>query len=184
MAKREFLQLAHTFKPNKYGIGGWWYSEKLDGERCFWDGGISRGIPKIQVPWANNDKDNRYIELPVATGLWSRYGNVIHAPDWWLNQLPKIPLDGELWAGHGVKRQELHSWIKRLSPSDSDWEKVIYKCFGMPSLETILGDGVIDNINFKGYFTVEVLSSFYAVEVNVSFELNSFKPDLYSLALH
>ena len=31
MAKRFFLQKAHAFDPKKHGIGGWWYSEKLDG---------------------------------------------------------------------------------------------------------------------------------------------------------
>jgi ATP-dependent DNA ligase len=41
MAKREFLMLAH--KHEGQNILGWLYSEKLDGMRCFWDGGITRG---------------------------------------------------------------------------------------------------------------------------------------------
>lgn len=149
MAKREFLQLAHVLKPTKNSIGGWWYSEKLDGERCFWDGGVSRGIDKFSVPWANNTKDERYIEAPVATGLWSRYGNVIHAPDWWLNELPKIPLDAEFYASRDIKRQTLHSWIKTIIPDDELWSRVTLRCFDMPPLEIVLADGLIDNINYS-----------------------------------
>ena len=45
---------------------------------------------------------NRKAKLKKASsGLWSRYGNPIVAPDWWLDQLPNCPLDGELWAGRG-----------------------------------------------------------------------------------
>ena len=37
MARREFLQLAKTYSPDKNKIGGWCVSEKLDGTRCFWE---------------------------------------------------------------------------------------------------------------------------------------------------
>ena len=48
-----FLQLADTYNPDKHKIAGYLVSEKLDGTRCFWDGGITRGIPTDQVPWAS-----------------------------------------------------------------------------------------------------------------------------------
>jgi len=100
MINREFVMLAQVYNPSKHKIGGWFVSTKYDGQRCIWDGGASRGIPKIEVPWANNKKDERYLERPIATGLWSRYGNVIHAPDWFLDGLPTgMLLDGELWSG-------------------------------------------------------------------------------------
>ena len=89
MAKREFLMLAHTHNPTKEDIGGWFYSEKLDGMRAFWDGGVSSGLPKAQVPWANTDKDERLTKEEIATGLWSRYGNVIHAPENCTQELPR-----------------------------------------------------------------------------------------------
>ena len=99
MPKREFCQLAHDYVSGKYTVAGQFYSEKLDGQRAIWDGGVSRGIPKAQVPYANNDRDGRYVNPPIATGLWTRYGNVVHAPDWILDQLPALPLDLELYAG-------------------------------------------------------------------------------------
>src|SRR5437868_6812014 len=50
---------------------GWWLSEKLDGVRAYWTG----------------------------TGFSSRLGNVFHAPAWFTEGLPAVPLDGELWLG-------------------------------------------------------------------------------------
>jgi len=146
MPKREFLQLAHNFNPKKHGIGGWFMSEKLDGQRCFWDGGVSRGLKKSAVPWANNLKDERYKTAQIATGLWSRYGNVVHAPDWWLDELPGIPLDGELYIpGH---RQDLMKIIKDLRPG-TGWDRVQYYVFDAIPIETLLEPGKINNTNFK-----------------------------------
>ena len=82
---REFLQLAETYVAAKHGVGGYFLSEKLDGTRCFWDGGLSRGVPTEQVPWASlidpKTGQKKTKIKPVATGLWSRYGNPIIAPD-------------------------------------------------------------------------------------------------------
>jgi len=150
MAKREFLQLAHNIK-SKDNIGGWWYSEKLDGHRVFWDGGISNGIPKIQVPWANNDKDERYLDQQIATGLWSRYGNVYHAPDWWIETLPPCPLDGELY-NPDLDRQDIASIIKNQSSDNNHWEDIRLYAFDLPPYEKVFADGLIDNINFKKRF--------------------------------
>src|SRR4051812_35450220 len=52
-------------------ITGWWMSEKLDGVRAFWNG----------------------------KQFLSRGGNLFLAPDWFLADLPAVPLDGELWIG-------------------------------------------------------------------------------------
>ena len=105
MARREFLQLAQTYKPGKSDIGGWFISEKLDGTRCLWDGGASRGLRTEDVPYASvidPKTGNRKGKVKTfATGLWSRYGNPVVCPDWFLDSLPACPLDGELWAGAG-----------------------------------------------------------------------------------
>ena len=53
---------------------GWWMSEKLDGVRCYWDGN---------------------------GGMFSRNANRFHAPAFFLDGLPKSPLDGELFFGRG-----------------------------------------------------------------------------------
>ncbi|KKN35653.1 hypothetical protein LCGC14_0781500 [marine sediment metagenome] len=153
MKNREFLMLAKVFDPKKHGIGGWFLSEKLDGQRAFWDGGISRGLLKREVPWANTNKDSRYRVEQISTGLWSRLGNVIHAPDWWLNELPCVMLDGELWhgvRGHG-QRQILTRMIKTLVPGP-DWKKVKFYVFDMPSPLAIFRDGRLNNPNFKKIF--------------------------------
>jgi DNA ligase-1 len=52
---------------------GWLVSEKLDGCRAYWDG----------------------------SQFWTRSGNVIAAPDSMTHVLPRVHLDGELWAGRG-----------------------------------------------------------------------------------
>lgn len=148
MKRREFLMLAHVFKPKKHRIGGWFLSEKLDGMRCFWDGGITRGLEKSKVAWANTAKDDRYVDVQISTGLWSRYGNVIHAPDWWLDRLPKVMMDGELYIPD--HRQELMKIVKRLTPGPG-WEDVNYHVFSLPS-EAIFEDGRLSTPNFERIF--------------------------------
>jgi len=151
MARREFLQLAKTFKPGKDSPAGMWVSEKLDGTRCFWDGGVSRGLPTDTVPWANLiDPKTGYRKAkikPVASGLWSRYGNPIIAPDWWLNQLPAMFLDGELFAGRG-NFQTLRSIVAKDVPEDDRWRDVQFACFGAPTPTQVFAPGEIKNTNF------------------------------------
>jgi DNA ligase-1 len=84
---------------------GWWLSEKLDGVRAFWDG----------------------------RQLWSRLGNLFHAPDWFLAGLPDVPLDGELWLGR-KKFQRTVSIVRRQDKSDH-WKEIRYVVFDAPRLE-------------------------------------------------
>jgi len=150
MAKRHFLQQSHKFSPTskKHNITGRMLSEKLDGQRCYWDGGISRGLPKKEVPWANNVGDQRYLVPPTATGLWSRYGNVIHAPAWFLDLLPPFPLDGELWTRRGG-HQECRSIISRLVPNQEEWKKVKFVIFDSPHYDSIFYDSTIELPNYN-----------------------------------
>ena len=127
--KKEYLLLAQTYKPAKYLVSGWFLSEKLDGKRAYWDGGISRGCLATEVPWANTIKDKK---PTIATGLWTRAGKIIYAPDWWLNDLPRIPLDGELWIGRG-QFQTLTAITARHIP-DAGWSDVKYVVFDSPGL--------------------------------------------------
>jgi len=145
---REFLMLAHNYKEHHL-IGGWFVSEKLDGRRAYWDGGVTRGMSKESVPWANTEKDSRFKAQQISTGLWSRYGNVIHAPDWWLDELPLLPLDGELYGQ--MPRQEIMSITARLEGRD-DWDKVSLHVFDMPAYESVLADGRINNPNYHKQF--------------------------------
>ena len=146
-ARRELLQLAQPYKPKKHKIEGWMVSEKLDGSRCFWDGGITRGMPTTEVPWAgllHPKKGTQKPKIkPVATGLWSRYGNPIIAPDWFLDELPTIMLDGELWCGRG--NFQLSRSIVAGDVADSRWDQVVYMCYGALSAQTFGKEGLIKN---------------------------------------
>jgi DNA ligase-1 len=154
--RREFLMLAHDFNPKKHGPGGWFLSEKMDGMRCYWDGGFTRGLLKSEVPFANHTKDERYLQEPVCTGLWSRYGNVIHAPDWWLNALPKMPLDGELW-NPNLTRQKLMSIIKKLNPTPASWEPITLHCFDIPPFSAVFQLGRISSNFFEKRITQDIV---------------------------
>lgn len=120
--------LAQQYDNHK--VNGWYCSEKFDGMRCLWDGGVSRG--RRDCPYSN--------DKIIATGLWSRYGKVIKAPDWWLDKLPKIPLDGELWIGRGMFQTTM-SIVK----GQGDWSRVQFLAFDSPSPQELFADGQINN---------------------------------------
>jgi ATP-dependent DNA ligase len=152
MANREFLMLAHDADLEATSIGGWIFSEKLDGMRALWDGGVTRGMKASDVPFANVEKHGRFKEEVIATGLWSRYGQVVRAPDWWLNKLPLcMSLDGELWAGRG-NYQFLMSTVKKHEANDDSWQRVQYRIFDAPNHSVWLQDGKINNTNYKKIF--------------------------------
>ncbi len=130
--KPEFLMLANVYDPSKIILLGWYMSEKLDGIRAFWDGGVSRGRSAAYVPYANTIKDDRLKTPPTATGLWSRTGKVISAPDYWLNDLPNFPLDSELWLGRN-QFQSLTSIVATKDGSTAmDWDEVECRVFDSP----------------------------------------------------
>lgn len=127
MAKSEFVMLSTDLR-GKEPPKGWMVSTKLDGQRALWDGGVSRKY--LTVPWSR--------DVVPPTGLWSRYGKVIHAPDWWVAKLPPIPLDGELYLGP-QSWSELRSIVSRKVP-DARWEKVEYWVFDAPSPKSVWAD--------------------------------------------
>jgi hypothetical protein len=147
---KEFLQLSHTYRPDVHKVGGCFVSEKLDGTRCFWDGGISRGMKTTDVPWANVHDPKTGLPKkkvkPVATGLWSRYGNPIIAPDSFLDKLPPIMLDGELWAGRG-NFQLCRSICGRDTPDDR-FDQMQFVVFSCPPLDAVFQNREIKNANF------------------------------------
>jgi len=140
MSKRQYVQLAHPYEQKKHLIAGKYVSEKLDGERAIWDGGVSRGLYADEVPYSNTAKDKKRF---YATGLWTRRGKVIHAPNWFLDKLPKAVLDGELFAGRSLF-QTLSSVVRNQSGT-SDWSNIRYMIFDAPPLETWLSDGEISD---------------------------------------
>lgn len=151
MAFREFLQLANTFEFGKHCIGGYYMSEKLDGIRCYWDGGITIGMACAEVPWANVAKHYRFVNEQFSTGLWTRYGHPLRCPNWWSETLPKCPLDGELYLGVG-SWQELSSIVKN-HYGDMRWKGVRYVVFDSPTYEAVFANGEIRGTNYKKVFT-------------------------------
>lgn len=98
------VMLAHSWAGED--PSGWWMSEKLDGVRAYWTG----------------------------AKLMTRLGNEIHAPAWFLANLPKdTALDGELFAGRG-KFQETVSTVRKLMPNDREWRGIAFWIFDAPDL--------------------------------------------------
>jgi DNA ligase 1 len=86
-------------------LSGWWMSEKLDGVRAYWDG-------------------KQFI---------SRQGNLYHAPDWFVSELPNVPLDGELWLGRKAFQRTV-GIVRRQDKTDL-WKEVKYLIFDAPALK-------------------------------------------------
>lgn len=125
MSKAYFLMKAQKARPDLVHPGMQW-SIKLDGMRAWWDGGVSRG--RTDAPWAPG---------LLSTGLWSNFCKVIHAPDWWLDNLPNYMCDGELWAGPGMF-QYVMSVCKKKVPDNrwNDIKFVHHTCVGVDSFLT------------------------------------------------
>lgn len=96
------LLLAHSWE-NDADLTGWWMSEKLDGVRAYWDG-------------------ERFL---------SRLGNVYLAPDWFVEKLPKTPLDGELWGGRGAFQKTVS--VVRRQDRGPGWRDVSFVVFDAPA---------------------------------------------------
>jgi hypothetical protein len=77
----------------RHRIAGWWASKRLRGLRCWWDGGITRGMIATSVPWAQPRSKGE------STGLWHPRLIPVPVPDTVLNQMPRMPLDGILTSG-------------------------------------------------------------------------------------
>ncbi|MCF8152194.1 MAG: DNA ligase [Sulfuritalea sp.] len=97
------LLLAERYRGD-IDISRYWISEKLDGVRAHWDG-----------------KTLRF-----------RSGNLVPAPEWFLDALPDHPLDGELWLGRGSFDQ-LSAIVRRQAPVDAEWQRVHYMIFELPN---------------------------------------------------
>ena len=141
---REFLMLAKPWNRDRDSLLNCYVSEKLDGQRCLWDGGVTRGMNVKSIPFANTVKDKKEV---ISTGLWSRYGKVIQAPGWFLDMLPDVVMDGELYLGRG-RFEETMSIIGRDTP-DERWKSISYKVFDLPGMLDVLLPGRINNLNFK-----------------------------------
>ncbi len=94
--------LASSFDPNRHSLDDYLISEKLDGVRAYWNG----------------------------ESLVSRGGHRFAAPTWFLNALPNMPLDGELWGGRQTF-DEVSGVVRRSRPHEG-WHKVRFMVFELP----------------------------------------------------
>lgn len=101
------LLLANVWTPD-VDPTGWWMSEKMDGVRGYWDG----------------------------KEMISRLGNKFYLPEWFRQQMPAVPLDGELWMGRGLF-QETVSIVRTMNGDDKLWRKVGYVVFDLPASKEI-----------------------------------------------
>lgn len=142
---RELVMLADEFNPAKHRSAGTYLSEKMDGMRCLWLP-ATKGMNTKALPFANREKKKEENEQ-IATGLWSRYGNVIFCPDWFTTGWPNQPLDGELYLGR-KSMQTLMTVVKKIEPDHNDWKHVRFHVFDAPNYRQIFSPGKINNPNY------------------------------------
>ncbi|MFS2162347.1 DNA ligase [Variovorax sp. Varisp62] len=97
------LMLADVYRPGM-SLNDYWVSEKYDGVRGYWDG----------------------------KQLWTRGGERIMAPAWFIAPLPRQPLDGELWAGRGRFAHAV-STVRSQTPNDVAWHEMRFMVFDLPA---------------------------------------------------
>lgn len=99
------VQLVSVYQSN-IQVDDYLVSEKFDGVRAIWREGK----------------------------LVTKNGNPIHAPTWFLEALPDVWLDGELWS----KRQDFEfaaSTVLSKKINQEAWKKITYNVFDMPDYQ-------------------------------------------------
>ena len=96
------ILLANVYR-NEIDPAPYLVSEKLHGVRAIWDG----------------------------QSLKTRSGRVINAPAWFVDALPALALDGELWIAR-QRFDEVSGIVRREVPIDTEWRKVRYMLFELP----------------------------------------------------
>lgn len=127
-AEKPKLQLATLFHSG-LEVSDYFVSEKLDGVRGYWDG----------------------------KQLLTRQGYRIDAPAWFVEPLPKQPLDGELWIARGqfdrVSALIRSHGIGEEKGRANDWHQVTFMLFDLPQLPGVFNQrltrlrGVVDEVD-------------------------------------
>lgn len=101
-AARPALMLANVYRSG-IPLADYLVSEKFDGVRGYWDG----------------------------SRLVTRGGLPVLPPRWFTAGWPGIPMDGELWAGHGAFRHAV-STVRQQQASDAEWRGMRFMVFDLP----------------------------------------------------
>lgn len=97
------LQKPKIYDKQKHEIKAWMMSEKLDGIRAYWDG----------------------------KELYTKNGNKIYAPKWFIKDFPNFELDGELWTKRN-NFENIQNIVLDKIPS-SKWKEITYNIFEVPN---------------------------------------------------
>jgi DNA ligase 1 len=97
------LMLAKVYQAGA-SLPDYWVSEKLDGVRGYWDG----------------------------EKLLTRGGERVAAPAWFTADWPKVPMDGELWAGRGQFAKAV-STVRQQTPDNEAWRAMRFMVFDLPA---------------------------------------------------
>jgi len=99
------LMLAKVFNVEEdLDLADFCVSEKLDGVRAFWTG----------------------------TQLLTRAGHPIAAPSWFVDALPHVPLDGELWGGRRTF-DATSGTVRSAIADEAAWRRLRYMVFDAPA---------------------------------------------------
>jgi len=97
------VMLANVLR-GEVALTDYWVSEKFDGMRGYWDG----------------------------VKLLTRSGKHIETPEWFTAGWPNIPLDGELWVGHGQFSRAI-STVRKKIPDEAQWRMLRFMVFDLPA---------------------------------------------------
>ena len=106
MSSLKFM-LAKDFVKGKNDPVGWLLSEKYDGYRACY--------------------------CPKDKQMYSRQNKLFHAPQWFLDAMPDILVDGELWIGRNMF-QEMGA-VRKKVPLDEEWMNITFQVYDTPLLE-------------------------------------------------
>ena len=110
------MKVPREFKDKEYAPIGWLMSEKLDGYR------------------------GRY--NPHTRGFVSRQNKPYNAPQWFINAMPNVHLDGELFCGRDGF-QKMGAARKKI-PVDEDWFSIKFYVYDAPEIEAEFYDRYVE----------------------------------------
>ena len=130
-------------------VSKWLVSEKLDGVRAIWNG----------------------------EKLHFRSGKLIHAPNWFTENFPAQPLDGELWLGRGTF-DRLSGIVRKNIPLEQEWKLVNYMLFELPENAGTFSERVEKMVKLTTSANLPWLQTIPQIRLNSETELLKMLDDI------